>query len=123
MKIGVDDWHFKFSESETLLLDVYLDNGQHALLEVNPMKNPHVCNGEVPEMIVFCELPGEKVAEQNCLEQRADAARPDAADQGSDGFVAAALSALADFCTNNREDAPPACPIMCTAWRRASRLA
>src|SRR5947208_14867097 len=66
MKIGVDDWHFKFSESETLLLDVYLDNGQHALLEVNAMKNLHVCNGEVPEMIVFCELPGEKVAEQNC---------------------------------------------------------
>jgi hypothetical protein len=67
MKIGVDDWHFKYSENETLLLDVFLDNGQHALLEVNPMKNPHVVNGEIPEMIVFCELPGEKVAEQNCL--------------------------------------------------------
>ena len=66
MKIGVDDWHFKYSENDTLLLDVFLDNGQHALLEVNPMKNPHVPNGEIPELIVFCELPGEKVAEQNC---------------------------------------------------------
>ena len=66
MKIGVDDWHFKYSENDTLLLDVFLDNGQHALLEVNPMKNHHVSNGEIPEMIVFCELPGEKVTEQNC---------------------------------------------------------
>jgi hypothetical protein len=66
MRIGVDDWHFKYSENDTLLLDVFLDNGQHALLEVNPMKNHHVPNGEIPEMIVFCELPGEKVAEQNC---------------------------------------------------------
>ncbi len=66
MKIGVDDWHFKYSENDTLLLDVFLDNGQHALLEVNPMKNTNVPNGEIPEMIVFCELPGEKVAEQNC---------------------------------------------------------
>ena len=40
MKIGVDDWHFKYSENDTLLLDVFLDNGQHAMLEVNGMKNP-----------------------------------------------------------------------------------
>jgi hypothetical protein len=66
MKIAVDDWHFKFSENETLLLDVFLNNGQHALLEINPMKNGRVPNGEVPEMIVFCELPGEKVAEEGC---------------------------------------------------------
>ena len=66
MKIGVDDWHFKYSEHDSLLLDVFLDNGQHGLLEVNPMKNFHAPNGEIPEMIVFCELPGERVAEQNC---------------------------------------------------------
>ena len=52
MKIGVDDWHFKYCENDTLLLDVFLDNGQHAMLEVNPMKNPQVPNGEIPEMIV-----------------------------------------------------------------------
>ena len=66
MKIGVDDWHFKYSENATLLLDVFLDNGQHAILEVNGMKNPQVPNGEIPEMIVFCELPGEKLAEGAC---------------------------------------------------------
>jgi len=66
MKISVDDWHFKYSENETLLLDVFLNNGQHALLEVNPMKNTRAPKGEVPEMIVFCELPGEKVAEEGC---------------------------------------------------------
>src|SRR5206468_8986980 len=66
MKIGVDDWHFKYSENDTLLLDVFLDNGQHAMLEVNGMKNPQVPNGEIPEMIVFCELPGEKLAEGTC---------------------------------------------------------
>src|SRR3981081_3864404 len=66
MKISVDDWHFKCSENETLLMDLFLNNGQHALLEVNPMKDSHVINGEIPEMIVFCELPGERVAEQGC---------------------------------------------------------
>ena len=49
-----------------LVLDVFLDNGQHAVMEVNPMKNRAVANGEVPEIIVFCELPGEKVSEQDC---------------------------------------------------------
>ena len=66
MKISVDDWHFKYSEHETILLDVFLNNGQHGMLEINPMKNATVPNGEIPEMIVFCELPGEKIAEANC---------------------------------------------------------
>ena len=66
MKICVDDWHFRDSEGETLLLDAYLDNGQHAVIEVNPMKNTRVINGEIPETIVFCELPGEKLAEESC---------------------------------------------------------
>ena len=66
MRIDVDDWHFKYSEHETILLDVFLNNGQHAMLEVNPMKNNAVPNGDVPEMIVFCELPGEKLAEGTC---------------------------------------------------------
>jgi len=66
MKISVDDWHFKFSEHEKLLLDVFLSNGQHAMLEVNPMKSAVAPNGEIPEMIVFCEMPGEKIAEGTC---------------------------------------------------------
>lgn len=66
MKIGVDDWHFRPSENDTVVLDVFLDNGQHAMLEVNAMRNTQVVNGEVPEMIVFCELPGEKLVEGTC---------------------------------------------------------
>lgn len=66
MKINVDDWHFRDSESETLLLDAYLDNGQHAVIEVNPMRSTRVVNGGIPEIIIFCELPGEKLAEETC---------------------------------------------------------
>jgi hypothetical protein len=66
MKISVDDWHFRPAEGEMLVLDAYLDNGQHAVIEVNPMKNAMITNGEIPEIIVFCELPGERVAETGC---------------------------------------------------------
>lgn len=66
MNISVDDWHFREGSAEMLVLDVFLDNGQHALMEVNPMKNAGVPNGEVPEIIVFSELPGERVSETGC---------------------------------------------------------
>jgi hypothetical protein len=66
MKISVDDWHFRDPIEDTLVLDVFLDNGQHALLEVNPMKKLTVVNGDIPEVIVFCELPGERISEKNC---------------------------------------------------------
>ncbi len=66
MKIGVDDWHFRDSVGDTLVLDAFLGNGQHGVIEVNPMKNTQVVNGEIPEIIVFCELPGEKLAEGTC---------------------------------------------------------
>jgi hypothetical protein len=66
MKISVDDWHFRDRTEDPLVLDVFLDNGQHALLEVNSMKNPAVVNGDIPEMIVFCELPGERISEEDC---------------------------------------------------------
>ena len=63
MKINVDDWHFQPPQDDTLAVDLYLDNGQHALLEVNAMKNSAVPNGEMPEMIVFCEASGERLTE------------------------------------------------------------
>jgi len=66
MKISIDDWHFRDSDSDSVLVDAYLDNGQHAMLEVNPMRNTQVTNGEIPEMIVFCEMPGEKLAGGAC---------------------------------------------------------
>jgi len=66
MKINVDDWHFREAAGAMLVVDAFLDNGQHAVMEVNSMKDPTVPNGSVPEIIVFCELPGERVAEQAC---------------------------------------------------------
>ncbi|MCL4179407.1 MAG: hypothetical protein KJ072_16895 [Verrucomicrobia bacterium] len=66
MKISIDDWHFRDRTDAPLVLDVFLDNGQHAVLEVNSMKDPTVVNGEIPEMIVFCELPGEKISGDDC---------------------------------------------------------
>jgi hypothetical protein len=30
------------------------------------MRNPNVTNGQIPELVVFCEFPGEKVAEGDC---------------------------------------------------------
>ena len=66
MKILIDDWHFRDPVDATLVLDVFLNNGQHALLEVNSMKCPAVVNGDIPEMIVFCELPGERITGQDC---------------------------------------------------------
>jgi hypothetical protein len=66
MKISVDDWHFRNDAADLIVLDVFLDNGQHAVMEVNVMKDRSVPNGDVPEIIVFCELPGERVAESGC---------------------------------------------------------
>ena len=66
MRIGVDDWHFKEVGPDVLLLDLFLDNGQHGLLEVNPMRVLNSALADVPGMIVFCEMPGERIAEQGC---------------------------------------------------------
>jgi hypothetical protein len=66
MRISVDDWHFRESDPDLLVLDVFLDNGQHAVMEVSPMKKASNPNGDIPEMIMFCEMPGEKIAEEGC---------------------------------------------------------
>src|SRR5438105_3306274 len=66
MKISADDWHFRSFDDDTLVFDLFLSNGQHALLTVLPMKNTATPNGQVPEMVVFCEFPGEKLAGNNC---------------------------------------------------------
>jgi len=66
MKITVDDWHFRDRQQKTLVVDVFLDNGQHALMEINPMLSEAATDHGVPEMIVFSELPGEKVTTDDC---------------------------------------------------------
>ena len=72
MKITADDWHFidPVSDGSVVAVDLFLDNGQHARLEVFPLVNPY-CRGEqVPEIRVFCELPGEKLHGSQPLPQR-----------------------------------------------------
>ena len=66
MKFTVDDWHFRSCENDSLALDIFLSNGQHALLEVSPMRHFDRPNGDVPEMVAFCEFPGEKATDGNC---------------------------------------------------------
>jgi hypothetical protein len=63
MKIQVDDWHFQPPESEFLVVDLYLDNGQHALMEVHPLYYLRLRPSKLPEIIVHCEMPGEKLDE------------------------------------------------------------
>jgi len=67
MRITADDWHFRSFENDMLVYDLFLSNAQHALLEVCPMRNPSAPNGQIPEILVFCEFPGEKFSEQNCV--------------------------------------------------------
>jgi hypothetical protein len=67
MKIGADDWHFRSVQNDMLVIDLFLSNAQHALLEVFPMKNTAVSNGQIPEMVVFSEFPGEKLSEGNSV--------------------------------------------------------
>ena len=63
MNINIDDWNFKALQKSTLALDVFLDNGQHGLLEVFPLKNPDGTLNQFPEMVMFGELSGETIQE------------------------------------------------------------
>ncbi|GEM_PF-1795130 len=69
MKIMVDDWHFKQVESDLLVADVFLGNGQHGLLEVVPFRNSRSELHPIPEITISCEFPGEKIGEGNCVKR------------------------------------------------------
>ena len=66
MKLSVDDW--KFITPTTLgcvvAVDLFLDNGQLARLEVFPLFYAHATGEQIPEIIVYCEMPGEKLNQQ-----------------------------------------------------------
>jgi hypothetical protein len=63
MKTTIDEWRFLTTEEGILLADVYLSNGQKAELEINPLINPKKPEEVHLEMIVFCEMSGERVVE------------------------------------------------------------
>lgn len=66
MRLNVDDWHFTNSPNRNCVVavDLYLDNGQHARLEVIPLINPNVEEDQIPEIVVLCEMPGEKLSQE-----------------------------------------------------------
>lgn len=66
MKYQVDDWHFRPTESNVLAAELFLDNGQKAILEVLPLAYQRTQNSAGNEMIVWSELPGELTDEGTC---------------------------------------------------------
>jgi hypothetical protein len=63
MRFSADDWTFIQPSSRGCLVavDLFLDNGQHARLEVYPLVNPYMAGDQTPEIIVLCEMPGENL--------------------------------------------------------------
>jgi hypothetical protein len=61
MRIVVDDWMFRSQpdNGSVVTVDLFLDNGQRALLEVHPLANPNSPGEQIPEVVVKAELPGE----------------------------------------------------------------
>lgn len=66
MKYQVDDWHFRPTENNVLAAELFLDNGQKAILEVLPLAYQRTQSSAGNEMIVWCELPGELTDEGTC---------------------------------------------------------
>lgn len=66
MKTQVDDWQFRATENETVAVELFLDNGQRAVLEVLPLIYSRTGAAAGCEMIVWCELPGELVDDGTC---------------------------------------------------------
>jgi hypothetical protein len=63
MKIEVEDWNFRNEKSarRMVAVDLFLGNGQRAVLEILPLYNPCSPEAQVPEVVVRCEMPGEKI--------------------------------------------------------------
>ncbi len=66
MKYQVDDWHFRLAENNVVAAELFLDNGQKAILEVLPLNYDNTQSSAGNEMIVWCEMPGEMVTEGTC---------------------------------------------------------
>lgn len=62
MRLSVDDWQFlaPTTSGSVLAVDLFLDNGQQARMEVFPLFYPDPTGEQIPEIIVSCEMPGER---------------------------------------------------------------
>lgn len=63
MRLKVDDWQFlaPTTPGSVLAVDLYLDNGQQARLEVSPLFYTEPTGDQIPEIVVYCEMPGERL--------------------------------------------------------------
>lgn len=66
MNYQVDDWQFRPAENDALAAELFLDNGQRAILEVLPLIYSRTNASAGCEMIVWCEMPGEHVEHGTC---------------------------------------------------------
>ena len=66
MKYQVDDWRFRLAEDDVLAVELFLDNGQKAILEVLPLTYNNTQSPAGNEIIVWCEMPGELIDEGTC---------------------------------------------------------
>ena len=66
MKTQVDDWQFRPTENDVIAAELFLDNGQRAILEVLPMMYSRSSAAAGCEMVVWCELPGEVLDDGTC---------------------------------------------------------
>jgi len=66
MKTRVDDWQFRATENEVVAVELFLDNGQRAVLEVLPLVYSRTAAAAGCEMIVWCEIPGEVLDDGTC---------------------------------------------------------
>lgn len=67
MRLTADDWHFVNTPNDgsVVAVDLFLDNGQHARMLVYPLINPNWQGEQIPEIVVLCEMPGEKLTSEN----------------------------------------------------------
>ncbi|HAV61982.1 MAG TPA: hypothetical protein DCY13_06420, partial [Verrucomicrobiales bacterium] len=54
------------AEQDVIAVELYLDNGQRAVLEVLPLVYSRGSGDAGCEMIVWCEMPGEMLADGTC---------------------------------------------------------
>lgn len=73
MKSKAEDWMFvtPHTDGVAVAVDLFLDNGQHARLEILPLLNLNELEGDqVPEIAVLCEMPGEDLHRQDIPPRR-----------------------------------------------------
>lgn len=66
MKFQVDDWHFVQTENDVVALELYLDNGQKAVMEILPLCYTQTGTPAGNEIVVWCEMPGEIMVDATC---------------------------------------------------------